>query len=80
MLGKATLPGLILAAALTLLAAPDARLSAAECGGPGTQLCKTNESCVWILFYKHCTETRDYWSEEAEDDEADGEEDSETVT
>lgn len=75
MLKKATLPGLLLAVALAMLAAPDSRLSAAECGGPGEQLCKENESCVKILFYEQCTTTSDYWSEEAPDEEEpDGEE------
>lgn len=56
-----TLPGLVLAGALAFLGAPSAPIAAYECGGPGQQECKRNESCLNILFYKQCTTTIDYW-------------------
>ncbi|TVR51298.1 MAG: hypothetical protein EA421_15945 [Gemmatimonadales bacterium] len=63
MLRKLSLPGFLLAAALAFLAAPDGQLAASECGGPGTQVCKSNESCLNIIFYRQCTTRTDYWSD-----------------
>lgn len=57
-----TLPGLILAGALAFLGAPSSQISATTCGGPGVVLCKENQSCLNILFYKQCTTRYDYWA------------------
>jgi hypothetical protein len=62
MLRRLSLPGFLLAAALAFVAAPDSQLSASECGGPGGQLCKENESCAGFIFYRQCTTTYDYWN------------------
>jgi hypothetical protein len=61
MFRSVSLFGFLLAAALAFLAAPDSRLQASDCGGPGTTLCKVNESCVRFLWYRQCTTTYDYW-------------------
>lgn len=67
MFTRLTLPTLLLAAALAFLGAPDSRISAAECGGPGDNLCKEHEECAWILFWRACTTTYDYWQTEGEE-------------
>ncbi len=33
------------------------------CGENTGPQCRTNESCIWILFYKQCTTTYDYYPE-----------------
>lgn len=64
---KLTLPAMLLAGAAFFTAAPDTQIAAAECGGPGTVICKENEACVGILFFRQCTTTYDYWSSGAPD-------------
>ncbi len=61
MFRRLTLPGFLLAGAMAFMAAPSAQIQAAECGGPGTSVCKTNESCLSIIFYRQCTTVYDYW-------------------
>lgn len=70
MFTKLTLPTLLLAGALAFLGAPDTRISAAECGGPGEILCKEHEECAWIMFWRACTTKYDYW--QADEEEPDG--------
>lgn len=36
---------------------------ASNCGENSGNLCKKNESCLWILFFKQCTETYYYYPE-----------------
>lgn len=62
MFRKLSLPGFLLAAALAFMAAPDGQLAAAGCGGGGTQVCKVNESCISIIFFRQCTTRTDYWN------------------
>lgn len=64
MLKRLTLPALILAGAVALLGAPDSRIAAAECGGPGEILCKEHQDCAWIVFWRGCTTSYDYWQED----------------
>lgn len=64
MLKRLTLPGLVLAGALSFMAAPDTQLAASTCGGPGEQLCKENEACAGFFFFRQCTTTYDYWNSE----------------
>jgi len=61
MLRKITLPVMLLAGSLAFATTPDSRISAASCGGVGQVLCKTNTSCVSIIFYSQCTTTYDYY-------------------
>ena len=66
MIKKLSLPGFMLAAALAFLGAPDSRIAAAECGGPGEVLCKENEACAGILWFRQCTTTFDYYQTDDE--------------
>ncbi len=66
MFNRLTLPSLVLAGALAFLGAPDTRVEAATCGGPGEQLCKENASCATFIFWRHCTTTYDYWNSDEE--------------
>lgn len=59
---KLTFPAMLLAGAAFFTAAPDTSIAAAECGGHGEVLCKQNESCAGILFFRQCTTTYDYWN------------------
>jgi hypothetical protein len=43
-------------------------LEASACGGTGQVVCKQNESCVNIIFYKQCTTTFDYYSDKLSED------------
>ncbi|TVP56824.1 MAG: hypothetical protein EA351_07295 [Gemmatimonadales bacterium] len=64
-----TLPSLMLAATVAFLGAPSSQIAAATCGGPGEVLCKTNEACAGILFFRQCTTTYDYWQSDEEEPE-----------
>ena len=44
-------------------------LEADDCSGPGSVVCKSNESCINILFYSQCTTNYDYWNEDEEEEE-----------
>jgi hypothetical protein len=61
MLKRLSIPGFLLAAALAFVAAPDGQLAASECGGFDGNACKTNQSCINILFFKQCTTTHTYY-------------------
>jgi hypothetical protein len=61
MLRKIALPIMLLAGAFTFAVTPDTRIAAAECGGPGTSLCKTNEACAHFIFFRQCTTEYDYY-------------------
>lgn len=62
-----TLPGFMLAAVMAFMAAPNAQVAAAECGGPGEVLCKENQACAGFFFFKQCTTKYDYWATEEPD-------------
>ncbi len=60
---KLFIPGFLVASALSFAAAPSNQVAASECGGPGGSLCKENESCVSIIFFRSCTKRYDYWND-----------------
>lgn len=52
----------LLVAVLLLAAAPAPREAiAARCGDGDGPICTKNESCVWIIFFKQCTEKYTYY-------------------
>jgi hypothetical protein len=59
------------AVGLALAALRPPGLEASTCGGPGKYVCKINQSCATILFFKQCTTTYDYWKLTVEEDEDD---------
>ncbi len=69
MFKKFTFPAMLAAGALAFTIAPGEQLQASTCGGGGESVCKTNTSCVYIIFYSQCTTTKDYWNDRALDDD-----------
>lgn len=69
MFKKFTLPAMLVAGALAFTIAPGEQLQASSCGGDGVSLCKTNTSCISIIFYRQCTTKRDYWNSRAIDND-----------
>jgi hypothetical protein len=61
MRSRLTFPFALTLSALLLAASPEPRPAGAmQCGAGTLRLCKTNESCVNILFFSQCT-TRYYY-------------------
>lgn len=51
-----------LAAVALFVASPTPRqATASACGENNGPVCRTNESCVWIIFFKMCTTKYDYY-------------------
>ena len=57
-----SIPGLLLAGALTFMAAPPSQVAATECGRAAGPECSKTESCVSIIFFKSCTTKTKYYN------------------
>ena len=62
MFKRLNLPAMLVAGAMALAIGPSDQLQASTCGGPGSDRCKENTSCVFIVFFSQCTTTIDYYS------------------
>lgn len=61
------IPGVFLLAAMLLAVSPEPRLAASDCGANSGNLCKETTSCAWILFFRMCTTTYDYYPSDDSD-------------
>ena len=57
----AGLATLLLAGGLLVGAPAPRQAVASSCGENRGRLCKTNKSCVYLLFFSQCTTTYDYY-------------------
>lgn len=53
--------GPLLAATLFVAAPAPQHAAPAGCGENAGPLCRKNVSCIWIIFFKQCTEKYDYY-------------------
>ncbi|MFQ5680233.1 MAG: hypothetical protein ACE5HP_12350 [Gemmatimonadota bacterium] len=57
----AGLATLLMAAGLLVGTPAPRQATAAGCGENEGNLCRKNEACIWIIFFKQCTEKYDYY-------------------